>query len=150
MMKINFINITDNLIGYRSQIDIFVKQLNSEKELFNLTAERVMKSELALVAMDSKEIIGIAGLERKHSIVRAYFLLRRDYQGKGIGKLYMQELLSQAKKTHSLIMSVVEEKNISSMRVNLAVGYRIAGKRANLYYIFNPLNTKCRLKIKLT
>ena len=102
-----------------------------------------MKSELVLVAMDSKEIIGIAGLERKYLIPRTYIILKREYQGKGLGTRFKLKLLAEARKKHNIITAVVEEKNLRSIKANLKAGAKIAGKRENLCYLFwIPRNIK--------
>ena len=142
-MKINFVNITDNLSGYRNGIDIFLNQLDSEKELFQVTTARVMKSELVLVAMHSNEIIGIAGLERKHGFGRDYIVVRKDYQGKGFGKRFFLKLVAEAKENkYNIIMAVIDEVNIGALKLDRAAGYRRVGKRGNLFYSFKPLNIK--------
>jgi len=86
MTETSFINITNKLSEYSDQIDSFVRQLDSEKEFFDMTTERVMRSELVLVAIDNDQVVGISGLERKFEITRSYSILGKNYQGTGLGK----------------------------------------------------------------
>ena len=70
-------------------------------------------------------------------------MVKKDYQGSGFGTRFKSNLLSEAKeKKYNIIMAVLDENNIKSLRHNFATGYRIGGKRGNLFYMWNPLNTK--------
>lgn len=142
MTKLYFINITNKLNQHKDAINYFLVKLNSETEYFNLRLERILKSEVVIVAKDNNEIIGIGGLEKKYRIIRNYLLIKKEYQGRSLGKHFVDELLIAAKNNYNLIMAIIDEENIISLKLHRISGYKIAGKRDNLYYAFNPLNTK--------
>lgn len=138
----NFKNITNHLSEHYNHIDLFVRELDSEKQFFDLTTARIMRCEIVIIALGDNKIIGIAAVERKYGIARSLMMVKKDFQGKGFGKQFMVALLGEAKNTHNMIMAIVDDKNIMSMRMHLAKGYRIVGKRGKLCYIMNPLNKK--------
>jgi len=139
------LNVTDNLPAYKQQIESFLAKLDSEKEYFNLTVERVMNWELVMVEMLNEEIIAIAGLERKFGIVRNNLMIKKEFQGIGLGKRLMLELLSESKLKHNLLWAVISEKNIAAIKNDLATGHKIVGNRQNMCYLVAPLNWKGKL-----
>ena len=141
-MKIDVIGNNEEFIIYRKKIENFLAILDVEKEFFNLDMQRVRTFTLILVALNCNEVIGLAGLGKKHGLARSYIIIRKDFQGKGLGKHLMLNLLSEAAKKHILVLGVVNEKNIESIKMHLSIGYKKGGKRGNLLYIFNSLNTK--------
>lgn len=142
-MNVCLKDISDNVAAYRSQIELLLDRLDTEKEFFRLTIERVMKCELVLIATENDQVIGVGALERKYGVSRSLIIVDKRYHGKGLGRSCIRELLSIAKAhRYSLIMAVVEELNTRALKFHLAAGYRFVGKRENLYYIFYPLSLK--------
>jgi len=144
-INIEIKDITGTLSEYRDRVDMFLLSLGPEKRFFNLTVDRVMKAELMMLVLFDNEIIGLGGLERKLGISRSIIILQHNSQGKGIGKMFHMKIIGIAKQKHDLILGVIEQENIQSIRMDLSLGYRLAGKRGNLYYLFCPLNTKGNL-----
>ena len=142
-MSITFVGITEDLNKYGNELDDFLGKLDIEKEIFNLNKERVMKSELLVAAFDGDEIIGLAGLERKYGFARDYILVRKDYQGKGLGKRFFLKLVAEAKENkYNIIMAIIDGVNIGALKLDRAAGYRRVGKRENLFYSFKPLSAR--------
>lgn len=136
------LNISDNLPAYKHKIGYFLEKLDSEKEYFNLTIEKVMNWELVMVEMINDEIIAIVGLERKLGIVRNNIMIKKEFQGKGLGKRLMFELLSESRLKHNIVWGVISENNIASIKNDLATGHKIVGNRQNMCYLIAPLNWK--------
>ena len=148
--NIVFVNITNNKFEYKEKVKKFLENLDSERKFFNLDLNRILNLEFIIIAMDGQELIGIAGLERKFSLVRSIMMISRKHQGKGLGTKFMVRLLDDARNNgYSIIMGVVEEKNIGALKMDYSTGYRFCGKRENLCYIFNPLNTKGMIYFRL-
>jgi RimJ/RimL family protein N-acetyltransferase len=141
-MNISFVDLTPNIEKYRDKIDIFLKDLDTEKEFIGLNVKRLIKSELVFAALHKNEIIGISGLQKKHGISRRYTVLRRDYQGKGLGKKFSSKILAHAKKDHNIIMSVIDENNLRALKMASSMGYKKAGRRRDLLTLLLPLNFK--------
>jgi GNAT superfamily N-acetyltransferase len=138
---VEFKDISHHLIRYRSEIETFLGSLDSERRFFNVSMERITRSELVIAAFMEANIIGIAAIERRFRIPRSLMIILGSHQGRGMGKWHMSTLLSRAREIgYSLIMGVVDDDNAPALKMDLATGYRIAGKRDNLYYIFCPLN----------
>ena len=123
-MNISFVDLTPNIDEHRDKIDIFLKNLDTEKEFIGLSVKRLITSELVIAAMHKNEIIGISGLRKKHGISRRYTLLRRDYQGKGLGKKISSKILIRAKKDHNIIMAVIDDENLRSLKMDLSMGFK--------------------------
>ena len=136
------LNISDNLPAYKHRIGNFLEKLDSEKEYFNLTIEKIMNWELVMVEMLNGEIIAIAGLERKLGIVRNNLIIMEEFQGAGLGKRLIRELYNESRLKHNIIWGVISEENLASIKMELATGHKIVGNRQNMCYLIAPLNWK--------
>ena len=142
-------NITYHLVEYKKHIRKFLDELDSEKEFFNLTLDRVMKWEAVIVEIMNNEIIGIAGLEKKIGIFRSNVMLKKEFQGKGLGKLFIIELLKESSHNHNIMWAVISENNLASINLHLAMGYKVVGRRQNMYYFIAPLSGKGKILFNL-
>ncbi len=140
LMNIEFKNITDSLNIYQDIIDTFLNTLDIEKQYFNVTLERLLKSEMILIALSEDEIIGVGGLEIKYGMSRSIIILKKGYQGKGIGKRLSKRILEEAGIKHNIVVAVIEKSNIASIRTDLSIGYKLIGNRGDLCYLACPLN----------
>ena len=144
-MKIDIINITGNADSYRDLITSFLSDLDGEKEYFPEIEKCIKTSELILVAVDRTHngIVGISGAERIHGIARSYVMIKKDYQGDGIGKrLYLGVINEVRKRGKGIVMAFVEKENIRSLKMHIRLGYRMVGSRWKFFFLFKPLTFK--------
>jgi GNAT superfamily N-acetyltransferase len=141
-MKPIIMNITDNFNDYKGKLELFIKNLNTEKDYFPMIERSIKNSKLIFVAINDKaEIIGIAGLEKSSFFLRTYLLIQKDYQGKGIGKHIYTELLTELKRQQTkIILAVINKGNMRSLKMHIKLGYKFIGIRWDLYYLFKPLS----------
>ena len=137
-----YLNITDQLSEYEKNIRHFVSLLDSEKEFFRITQERILKSIQVIIARKGSEICGIAGLERKYFFSVAYIVVKQKYQGTIIGARLIIKNVEESKKIKNIICSVVEEKNLKSITFTRKFGPQYIGKRGKLCYFALPFNWK--------
>jgi GNAT superfamily N-acetyltransferase len=142
-------NITQNLEEYRKRLETFLDELESEREFFNLTLDRVMKWELVVVEILGNRIIGIGGLERKFGICRSNVMVKKEFHRKGLGERLLVELLSESKQNHNIVWAVIGEHNTGSLKLHQATGYRMVGRRQSMYYFVSPLNSKGKVMLHL-
>jgi len=135
-------NITHIAYDYREHIDQFLKTLGSEKAHFNPSTERVLDSEVVLIAVLDNRIIGLGGIELKYNIPRSIIILDKTSQGKGLGKKLMTEILKEGRNNHNIMVGVIEEGNNAALRLDLSVGYKMCWTRNNLHYLFYLYNIK--------
>lgn len=136
-----FIVLNDNVEKYKEQLSDFLNKLNSEKKYFEPTLERFIKSEIVIALMND-EIYGIAGLEKKYSIYRNYLMLNKSCHGKGYGKSLLLRLLSESKKKSNILMALINNKNVISLKLHQSLNYKAIGNRGSLIYLLKPLNRK--------
>jgi len=137
-----YLNITDQLSEYEKNIRHFVSLLDSEKEFFRITPERILKSNQVIISRKGLEICGIAGLERKYFISLAYVLVKEKYQGTIIGARLQIKNIEESKKIKNIICGVIEEKNFKSITFNRKLGIQNIGQRGKLCYFGLPFNWK--------
>jgi len=137
-----YLNITDQLSEYEKNIRHFVSLLDSEKEFFRITPERILKSIQVIIARKGSEISGIAGLERKYFFSLAYVIVKEKYQGTIIGARLQIKNIEESKKIKNIIYGVIEEKNFKSITFNRKLGIQNIGKRGKLCYYALPFNWK--------
>ena len=137
-----YLNITDQLSEYEKDIRYFVSLLDSEKEFFRITPERILKSIQVIIARKGSEICGIAGLERKYFYSLTYVMVKEKYQGKTIGARLTIKNIEESKKIKNIICSVVGEKNIRSIAFTRKFGPQFIGKKDKLLYFALPFNWK--------
>jgi predicted acetyltransferase len=131
------------------QISIFLNGLNIEKIFFNLTTDRILKSELIIAAIIDDEIAGIGSLENKYRVIRATIMFKSKFQGKGLGKKMVNKIHESAHGIYNLLMAVIDQENIPSLNLFKSMEYQVIGKRENLYYLFCPLSTNGRIMLAL-
>jgi GNAT superfamily N-acetyltransferase len=146
-MKPVIMNITDNFNDYKDKIELFIKNLDTEKEYFPMIERSVINSKLIFIAINGKgEIVGIAGSEKSRFFLRTYILIQKDYQGKGVGKIIYTKLLSELKKQQKkIILAVINKGNKRSLKMHIKLGYRFVGIRGDLYYLFKPLSIESNI-----
>ena len=137
-----YLNITDQLSEYEKNIRYFVNLLDSEKEFFRITPERILKSIQVIIARKQSEICGIAGLERKYFFSLAYIIVKEKYQGTIIGARLQIKNIEESKKITNIICGVIEEKNFKSITIHRKLGTKYIGKSGKLCYFAIPFNWK--------
>ena len=141
-MDIQIRAISDSLSGHAEQIVEFLGRTDSEKRYFNLTLERVLKAETILVAYADDALVGIGGIEVKYRLPRDFIMVDRRVQGKGLGRQFLDRILDDAARMHSILMAVIEEPNAASLKLHRTVGFRMGGKRGQLNYLFFPIDAR--------
>lgn len=122
--------------------DIEPKTFNEQKKWFT---EHGFKNPI-LVAEIDKEIVGFASLS-KYSDRCAYsdtvelsVYVKEEYQGKGIGKKLIKEIVEAGEKTglHAIISRIVNG-NKKSIYLHEIVGFKYIGTLKEVGYKFNRL-----------
>ena len=134
---------------FREQIETFLQDLESEKEFFNVTLDRIMKWESVIVETLGNRIIGIGGLERKFGACRSNVIVKKEFHRQGFGKRLLVELLNESRQDHNILWAVIGENNEASLSLHLATGYEMVGRRQKMYYIISPLNPKGKVLLNL-
>lgn len=142
-MEIDIINITKEKNRYKELINYFIESLHEEKQYFKLDKKRFAEFKLTIAAFSDGKIVGLAGFERKVVFLRSLIMVKKEYQGIGLGKYLYQKLMDEARKEHySIILGATSENNYKAQKLHYSVGYKYAGKKDNLIYFINPLNLK--------
>lgn len=141
-MGIDILNITEKKSKYNDLIENFLDSLDEEKQYFELDRERFAKFELIIIAIDNERIVGLCGLERKMGFVRTLMTIHKGHQSRGLAQKMVVKLISEARKTHNIILGVTEEKNYKAENLQYLFGYKKVGKKGHLVYSFKPLNIK--------
>ena len=141
-----------NHCEYNSQVIDFLEIIKKEQKFFDLKINRFQESEMCVIAMVDSEIIGMTGLLKKKGIVRNYIAVSRSYYRKGIGKKLNHELLTNAAKKYNFLMSLIDTRNIKSLKLYLSCGYKLLGERFGMNYTILHFNKKgflvyCLLKL---
>lgn len=148
--NIIYTDITGTLSRYADQLSLFIELLSEEKRYFKLDMARVYRSELIVIAETKGEIVGIVGIERKFFLPRSYIMLKSDYHGRALGRIFILKLMDLLeKKRYHLVMALTDENNIPGLRLHATTGYRICGKRQNLYYQIKTLDDIGRLSFPM-
>jgi RimJ/RimL family protein N-acetyltransferase len=134
--------ITSDFSQYKKQIEDFLSTLQSEKKYFNLTIDRLMKCEFVIIEQVNNKIIAVAGLEKKFGIIRDVIMIKAEYQRHGLGTKILYALIYQTKERHALLMALIKDHNIASLRLHMKAGYKKIGRRQNLDYLVRPINCK--------
>jgi len=139
---IQYENISNQLTINYTRLTRFLDELDSEREFFHVTIERVLNSALVILAFDNEKVIGITGLEKKWGIMRSYVVVKKDYQGKRIAEnLYNERLKHTSSIKCNIILAVVEKRNLKSINHCISRGYRFGGEYwGNLRYYYLVLN----------
>ena len=133
-------NITDALMNNKERINNFLSQLDSERRYFDITIERIMSWKLVMIEEADNKINAIVALEKKFGMTRSAIILKRELQGKGLGKILLEQLIDEARKKHHIVWAIISEKNMASIKLHLAKDFRFIGNRQNLFYLAAPLD----------
>ncbi|CAN2045907.1 hypothetical protein GMMP13_220024 [Candidatus Magnetomoraceae bacterium gMMP-13] len=136
-------DISSNIKAYKKQLEFFLDNLDVERFYIKLSLERFYTSKILLAQFANDKIVAVAGIEKWHGLDKSYFLIRKDFQGKGIGKKISSELNNHAiKKGLSYFLGVLNKKNIGMLKVCIATNYKIIGNLKNIIYLIVPCNKK--------
>lgn len=137
-MKLTITNIGADSARITDQITEFIQSLDEEKRFFSFTPERYLKTEMRLIAELDGEVIGFAGLERKHGFARSLIIVNRKAHGTGTGRELFQALLRHASERYHVILGVVEAGNKKGQQIQASNGYKYVGRLEGLSYSFRP------------
>ena len=78
---------------------------------------------------------------RRYGISRPFTVIRKEYQGKGLGKKFDLNTLKEARRDHNFVMGIVYTKNKAQLKNIFPMGYKIAGDRFDsVYYVVAVFN----------
>ena len=120
-----------NILNSTSLYDYDIRTLEQQKGILD---EKLKKGFPVIVAEINDKCVGF-GMYSEFRFRQAYqftvehsVYVSKDYNGKGIGKLLLAELISLAKKQklHTMI-GVIDAENVSSIEFHKKFGFEIAG-----------------------
>ncbi len=120
-----------NILNSTSLYDYDIRTLEQQKAILE---EKLKKGFPVVVAEINDKCVGF-GMYSEFRFRQAYqftvehsVYVSKDYNGKGIGKLLLTELMSLAKKQklHTMI-GVIDAENVSSIEFHKKFGFEIAG-----------------------
>ncbi len=120
-----------NILNSTSLYDYDIRTLEQQKAIL---VEKLKKGFPVVVAEINDKCVGF-GMYSEFRFRQAYrftvehsVYVSKDYNGKGIGKLLLAELISLAKKQklHTMI-GVIDAENVSSIEFHKKFGFEIAG-----------------------
>ena len=150
MPDIRFESIHSNIDEFQHQIDAFFKSLDTEREFFRTAdKEMILKSELLIAAIDQQSIVGLASLVKRWPVHKAYTVVKKEYQTKGIGGFLYLKRNVLAKSRFNLALSFINPENTRSLEINSDMGSRNVGKRFGGLYMALPYNRKGLLLLLL-
>lgn len=146
-MDIQILDISDELEAYQEALEVFLADLGPELEFmdpdFGIT--KLMRSELVVVALDENGgIVGLNATTRRFGMNKAYSVVGRRFQGKGLGKrLFLKRNhIAREEPRCNLVLGVVDGRNSRSLNMCLHNGHRVIGKRWDLCYMAMPVSFK--------
>ncbi|WP_319525802.1 GNAT family N-acetyltransferase [uncultured Desulfosarcina sp.] len=145
-IEIQYVNIRNRLIELKEAIAFFNKELNSERKHFPaFDTAMVMKSDVVIAAINKEDIVGIIGMKKKFFFGKSYIIIKEGYQGLGLGKRLIKELLYHAKNKCSMLYGVIEKDNKRCIKLQNKFGTTNAGTRGDLEYFTIPLDNLGRI-----
>lgn len=120
--------------------DIEKQSLEQRKRWF----ERLYGTYPFIVAEMEGKVVGYSCLspfnekEAFRKTVEISIYIHPDYQGNGIGKALLKEIVKKAKEARfHVIVAVITGGNLSSVRLHEKFGFKFAGKLQNVGYKFD-------------
>ena len=132
-----------NILNSTSLYDYDIRTLEQQKGILD---EKLKKGFPVIVAEINDKCVGF-GMYSEFRFRQAYqftvehsVYVSKDYNGKGIGKLLLAELISLAKKQklHTMI-GVIDAENVSSIEFHKKFGFEIAGTIKDSGFKFDRL-----------
>ncbi|WP_290901981.1 GNAT family N-acetyltransferase [Ferroglobus sp.] len=119
----------------REELADFVSSLREEKEMFRTPLEDLVKSEVILVERVNGEIAGICGIIKERVFPRLYLVVRRDHQGRGVGKKLHLRLKECVEENYFLVKVTVRKNNKKALSLYKDVDYRVVREDDGFYYM---------------
>ncbi len=130
-----------NILNSTSLYDYHERKLENQKIIFN---EKLEKKFPILVAIEDQNLVGF-GYYSEFRFREAYMYtvehsvyVHHNHQGKGVGKLIMNELIKLAniQKLHTMI-GVIDSNNLNSIDFHKMFGFEIVGNIKESGFKFN-------------
>jgi len=100
------------------EIEPFFNSLTHEKELMRLPLKGILSSEFITGVRVNDKLAGIAGIVKTQPLIPScYFVVKSEYQGKGVGSKLGRDVLEYAKGNYSyLTLYTMETKKYEPAR----------------------------------
>lgn len=100
------------------EIKEFFSSLNEERKFYPATKRILIGAKRVVTAKDDDKIVGIAGINRYNGL---FIVVKKEYQGSGIGTKLMEKLL---KNFNDPIVLVVHTENKAAIRLYRKFGFK--------------------------
>ena len=129
----------------KNLVDEFLKNAGSSIKKFRYFDSRpieVLKNHIAtFVVMKDKKVVGYAHLDKENNSVWLGTAVIEEETGKGIGKMIMDKLMSEAKtKEVKKITLTVDKDNATAFALYKKYGFQIFKETEKIYYLELKLN----------
>ena len=106
------------------ELEQFHKSLDDELLLMPLPLDKLRMSELIIAARVDDRVVGIAGIRKHRCLPMVYFVVNRDYQGRGLGKRLAEQLTERARtRGYRLVALTVDSSNTRAFHIYRDAGY---------------------------
>ncbi|MDZ7833629.1 MAG: GNAT family N-acetyltransferase [Desulfobacterales bacterium] len=126
----------------KSELNEFCNSLSDEKSYFNVTFQRMMNSIWIIPEYQDGKLIAAAGVEKKYGIVRSWAIVKKEHWKKGVGAKLIAKRFEKCRKekTCHVLLGIIDEKNIPSIKALTKQGYILVGKKGNLLYYLQAIS----------
>ena len=132
-------------VGSLNQIKDFFSSLGEEKKLSMFDFDLVQRAEFIYIEKEGDEIAGIIGIYKTAKFVPTLFIVvKKCYQGKGIGERLMHKEIDFARKTYSfLALSTFDNgKYNSAIYLYKKYGFHVYLKKKSKIWMCTSFNSK--------
>lgn len=144
--------------GIREKVIDFLINLDEEKKTFwgadipkksyqDVIGDLVDITFILIVAYEKDDIVGLTGIYKPQGLfykflpfVRVYIVVKKDYQGRGIGTNLSQVNADVMRDLYNYEFSIVNKDNTSMRRINKKYGYITVHMDSRYHYSIKTYN----------
>jgi RimJ/RimL family protein N-acetyltransferase len=119
------------------ELNSFFESLTeSELKYYKIKDDKVLDSlEYIQYYRNGNNIYGIGGIAKWYKVIpHTFYMLKENYQGRGIGKILALMNIEYAKKHLTYLTTIVDKENIKAVKIADKTGFKLVGQDNSKYY----------------
>jgi RimJ/RimL family protein N-acetyltransferase len=119
-------------------VDFIASLSDSEKKFYDIGKDNVLDSLVYVQCYkDNSQIVGIGGIAKwRKCIPHTFYMIKEQYQGKGIGTEFAVNNVSYARRHFKYIATIVDKPSVKAVKIAKRQGFKFIGEYdKKCYYI---------------